>query len=542
MDGHWLGALAGGSEMGRAVRDHDWAGSPLGPPEQWPEGLRAAVSMCLSTRFPAWVMWGPDLITIYNDGYRPILGDKHASALGAPARDVWPELWDDIGPLLESVLRTGEPTWEQDRQLVVERYGFPEACNFTFSYSPIFDGDKVGGVLDLVYETTAQVVDKRRLECLSGLNSALAMAEQVTHTCLATARALSEHRADVRFAQVYLRAGDDIVLVSSTGRDDVSAERVDLHAVIAGTPVVLGGSDGGRPAAVAAFPLGGTFRGLEGAIVVGLSPVRPFDRAYRSFVEAVADAVSSALDGAYRRSVEIGEYRRISDTLQAAMLPAAHDLPTIAARYLPAVGSLAVGGDWYDVIDLDEDHRALVVGDCVGHGLDAATAMAQLRSAARAKLLEGGSPAAVLNGLDVFASQVDGAMSATVVCAIFDRPARRLTFARAGHPPPLVVGPAGARWLDQAGGPPLAIEPLRDRAEVTIEVTDDDVIILYSDGLIERRGEDLAIGMERLAGAAERLHTLSARTIADALLRETQAEQEGDDVVLVVKRISTPPT
>ena len=138
---------------------------------------------------------------------------------------------------------------------------------------------------------------------------------------------------------------------------------------------------------------------------------------YRTFVTLIADVVTSALDGAYRRTVEIGEYRRISDTLQAALLKPVSDLPTVAARYLPAAGRLAVGGDWYDVIDMGNAQRVLIVGDCVGHGLEAATVMAQLRSAARSMIFEGRDPAAVLDGLSTFACRRSRVRRAHPSCA-----------------------------------------------------------------------------------------------------------------------------
>src|SRR5690606_34542236 len=103
-------------------------------------------------------------------------------------------------------------------------------------------------------------------------------------------------------------------------------------------------------------------------LVATLSPRRPFDAEYRSFIDLVAATIGAALDSAYRRSVAVDEYRAISETLQQAMLRPSSDLPTVAARYLPAVGGLSVGGDWYDVIDIDDHRRAIVVGDCVGHG------------------------------------------------------------------------------------------------------------------------------------------------------------------------------
>jgi len=274
-------------------------------------------------------------------------------------------------------------------------------------------------------------------------------------------------------------------------------------------------------------------------MVVSLNPRRPFDANYRTFLTLIADVVSSALDGAYRRTIEIGEYRRISDTLQASMLKPASDLPTVAARYLPAVGGLAVGGDWYDVIDIGNEQRGLIVGDCVGHGLEAATVMAQLRSAARAMILEGRDPAAVLDGLDTFASSIDGAECASVVCAVFDRHKRTLTYARAGHPPPLIVNRAGVTWLDDAAGPLLSIDTDRPRATAVVDVDDGDVLLLYSDGLIERRGECLDIGLGRLAVAATQLYGDSIHRVAEGLIRLLSPETTRDDVVIVVKQLAS---
>ena len=539
-DDDWLARFADGSEMGRAIADFDWASTPLGDPSTWPEALRSAVSICLTTRFPALVVWGPELIKIYNDGYRPILGTrKHPGALGSPVQEVWPELWDYIGPLFEEVVRTAVPTWHEDERLLIERNGFPEECFFTFSYSPVFDGDAVGGVLDLVYETTGEVLTRRRLEAISTLKDALAEAAQVTDACVAAVRALAEHQDDVRTVDVYLRIEQEPVLLASTRREEVSpADRIDIESVLDGKVVVTGGDGSGRtPVQSVALPLGGTFAELEGAAVFSLNPLLPYDAEFGQFLHLVADSITSAIDRAYRRGVEVGEYRYISDTLQAAMLPPASDLPTIAARYLPAAGNLAVGGDWYDVIDLDDRRRALVVGDCVGHGLDAATVMAQLRAAARAMLVEGRRPAEVLEGLDAFAAHLDGARNATVMCVVYDRVDRRLTYARAGHPPALLQDDEGQRWLEQHGGPPLASVPGVARRDAIEDTSGEGLIVLYSDGLIERRGEPIDRGLTRLAHSLATTHGTSVHTIADELLRDLQPENTRDDVVLVVKRL-----
>ena len=437
-------------------------------------------------------------------------------------------------------MTTGVPTWETNQELILERNGYPEECFFTFSFSPLFDHCAIGGVLCVASETTAQIVDRRRLECLSRVQTQLAHSEQITDVCAGLAKALAG-LAGVRECDIYLDVAEDFVLVASTRRGDVA--QVDVSALLTETqqtPVVVGG-DGTEtmPASEYVVPVGGSFGGVRGAMVFALSPHRPFDASYRTFLKLVADVATSALDGAYRRTVEIGEYRRISDTLQAALLKPVSDLPTVAARYLPAVGRLAVGGDWYDVIDMGNAQRGLIVGDCVGHGLEAATVMAQLRSAARAMILEGRDPAAVLNGLDTFASSIRDAACASVVCAVFDREKHTLTYARAGHSPPLIVNSAGVTWLDDAGGAPLSIDTGRSRTTGVVNVDDLDVLVLYSDGLIERRGESLHIGLDRLADAATELYGESVHRMADGLIRRLRPETSRDDVVIVVKQLAS---
>ena len=99
--------LEGGGEMGALMRAKDWASTPLGAVETWPQSLRTAVSILLNSRYPMFIFWGPQLIKIYNDGYRPIPGDKHPWALGRPGMEVWPEIWSDIGPTVECVVEHG---------------------------------------------------------------------------------------------------------------------------------------------------------------------------------------------------------------------------------------------------------------------------------------------------------------------------------------------------------------------------------------------------------------------------------------------------
>src|SRR5436305_658549 len=106
------GNLAGGGEMGALMRSLDWSKTPLGPVENWPQSLRTSVSICLSSRYPMLIWWGPELVMLYNDAYRPMLGSiKHPQAMGQRGSECWPEIWDIIGPTLESVMTTGTATW-----------------------------------------------------------------------------------------------------------------------------------------------------------------------------------------------------------------------------------------------------------------------------------------------------------------------------------------------------------------------------------------------------------------------------------------------
>jgi hypothetical protein len=122
--------------MAAMVRAFDWANTPLGPIEQWPQNLRVAVGICLNSRFPMFVWWGPLLINIYNDAYVPVLGKKHPASLGKPAQPTWAEIWDVIGPQAERVMQRGEATWNQRVLLVMERHGYTEETYFDLVVQP----------------------------------------------------------------------------------------------------------------------------------------------------------------------------------------------------------------------------------------------------------------------------------------------------------------------------------------------------------------------------------------------------------------------
>lgn len=188
--------LAGGGELGALMRSKDWSATALGPIDTWPQSLRTAVSILLNSRYPMFIFWGPQHVKIYNDGYRPITGDKHPWALGRPGTEVWPEIWKDIGPMVERVVQHGEATWSDDLRLFMHRRGFPEEVFFTFSYSPIRDETGgIGGMFCACTETTTKVQGERRLKLLRDLAAAPAEARSVAEVCRLSAEVLAGNPA-----------------------------------------------------------------------------------------------------------------------------------------------------------------------------------------------------------------------------------------------------------------------------------------------------------------------------------------------------------
>ena len=129
--------LSSGGELGALIRAYDWSKTALGPIERWPQSLRTSVSICLASKFPIVLYWGPDYIVLYNDAYSSVLGSKHPWALGKKCSECWAEIWATIGPMLDGVVATGEATWSNDLLLQLERFGYAEECYFSFSFSPV---------------------------------------------------------------------------------------------------------------------------------------------------------------------------------------------------------------------------------------------------------------------------------------------------------------------------------------------------------------------------------------------------------------------
>jgi signal transduction histidine kinase/DNA-binding response OmpR family regulator len=311
------------------IASTDWSSSPLGPAPGWPGSLRTVLRLMLSSRYAMWMGWGRDLTFFCNDTYaNQTLGAKYPWALGRTAREVWAEIWDDIGPLIGHVLRTGQATWSEGLLLLLERSGYPEETYHTFSYSPA-PGDapgEIAGLFCVVIEETERVISERRIALLGSFASLLSKTQTPGEVFAAVENCLTEEARDLPFSLTYLfdPDGKTATRVAATGFDEGHAAApvqviVDgptpwpLSAIRAsGGPVVV---DLDASTSGAAWPLGpwklapsralllpiarqGENR-IAGVFVAGLNPHRPLDDAMRNFVQLFVGQLTAGLSNAF---------------------------------------------------------------------------------------------------------------------------------------------------------------------------------------------------------------------------------------------------
>ncbi|MGH8166327.1 MAG: histidine kinase dimerization/phospho-acceptor domain-containing protein, partial [Woeseiaceae bacterium] len=313
--------LSGGSEMAARMRAFDWQETPLGDPAHWPQSLRTATDILLNSRYPMFLAWGPKLALLYNDGYRPIFGNKDPAALGQPFPEVWAEIWDDIVPLVERAL-AGEATWSEDLRLFMERRGFPEEVYFTFSYSPVRDDDgAIAGMFCACTETTGKVLGERRLKTLRDLAATTGDARSVTEVCRLSAGVIASNAADVPFALLYLHENDGATARLAANVGCTAGERFSPEIIAVGpqgghrwpaAPLLgvsrlvltdldetsgLPGTPWPEPSTTALIlPLARSGQArLRGCLVVGASRRLPFDDHYERFFDLLAGGVATAL-------------------------------------------------------------------------------------------------------------------------------------------------------------------------------------------------------------------------------------------------------
>jgi serine phosphatase RsbU (regulator of sigma subunit) len=258
-------------------------------------------------------------------------------------------------------------------------------------------------------------------------------------------------------------------------------------------------------------------------------------RAYAERLAAVLDRVAAENREMYTQQ------RSIAQTLQHALLPEA--LPTlpglqVSASYVPATSGIDVGGDWYDVVPCDGQRVLLVIGDVSGHGLRAATTMASLRHAALAYASEDPSPSSVLSKLSNFVNASSPDYFATVLCVLVDVPGRSMQLSSAGHLPPLLIEDGKARFPELASDIAIGVKRDWKYHETTVQVPAGSELIAFTDGLVERRGEMLDVGLDRLRNAAVR-ESQGLEQLVQRLAHDLSSEEHHDDTAIVGIRWQT---
>ncbi|MCC5635120.1 PAS domain-containing protein [Nostoc sp. CHAB 5844] len=318
--------FVGKGEMAMRMRSLDWSQTPLGAVETWTQSLRSTLSICLNSRFPIAIYWGQESLLLYNDAWRPIVGDKHPWALGRPAREVWPEIWDDIGPELAGVLATGEGTFHNDELLSMYRFGYTEECFFEYTFNPIQgQGGVIDGVFNVVSETTYRVLNERRTRLLREA-AKTETAKTAEEFCYLMVEAFKSDPFDIPFALLYLidqdgkharlcgstDASDSSIspaVVDLTAADDTDSWAIALAARTGKFQEIndlesrfgkLPGSPWSEPPQEAmVLPIATTGQGkVTGVLVAVASPRRRLDDNYRDFFIQVVGQMAGAIANA----------------------------------------------------------------------------------------------------------------------------------------------------------------------------------------------------------------------------------------------------
>jgi len=335
--------LLGGGEMGARMREKDWSKTSLGPTDRWPQSLKTAVRIMLTSRQAMFVWWGEELINLYNDAYKAIVGGKHPEVFGQPASYVWREIWDQVGPRAESAMLNNEGTYDEALLLIMERNGYPEETYYTFSYSPVpNDQGGTGGIICANTDDTQRIIGERQLTLLRELAARTADARTFDEACALSASCLLTNPYDLPFAMIYLVDPDQhgIFLAGTCGirRNHVAVPEtltLDSDSVWPFTEVLkthqaqlvsdLGSSFGNLPTgawkqqphqavAVPISPSGQT--GKAGILVVGLNPFRLYDHNYRRFIDLVSAQIAASIANAQayeeerKRAEELAELDR----------------------------------------------------------------------------------------------------------------------------------------------------------------------------------------------------------------------------------------
>ncbi|WP_204291459.1 SpoIIE family protein phosphatase [Micromonospora gifhornensis] len=548
------------------VGRHQWSGSRLGPPEYWDLAVRAAAEIVLASPAPMVLHLSDEFFLLYNDAYAELIGDKHPRALGQPAPQVFADIWPmpGIGDVVEHTYRTGEPFLEREMTLPLRRAnGQLDQVVYVRACSPVRDSrGRIVGVLSVITETNPAIRQLQGISELAAALSATLTLDDVARVALRYAitsfdadrvsfavddgggwrlarrvRGELVDEADERLPPLWRRGPADwpapSVVSARTGRASYTDDGEPLREIAADR-------HDQKIRSLATVPLSAAV--VRGALTVGYRSPHTWSAQERVLLAASAELVGQATERARRFETQHGT----AQLLQRSMLP--ENLPglprlRIAARYDPGVDGNAAGGDFYDAFVLPTGELGVVLGDVAGHDVQAAARMGQVRAALRALALNEPRPDQVLVGLDRLVSSLGAEagtheLFVTVAFGVIDVARELLTLASAGHPAPLIRrcssdGEPRAEYVQVPAGAPLGVgyQP----ATCTVAFLPGDTLLLFSDGVVERRRHGLSHGLARLAESVAAAHSGDPRALCATATAAVPGATEDDVAVLAVE-------
>ncbi|OKL38596.1 PAS domain-containing sensor histidine kinase [Pontibacter flavimaris] len=323
--------------MGALMRAYDWESHPLGAAEHWPQSLKANIRLMLNSRFPMFIWWTKGLYMFHNDAYLPALGKKHPQALGASAREMWAEIWEQIGGITTDILENGSQFYAENLLLFLERKGFAEETYWTFSYSPAFnDAGEVEGIFCACSEETSFVFSQRRLKTLKDISDALAQVQTLEQLGSTACAVLEENAMDLPYSLLYLSnsSGSEAVLAGKSGElaDNLVPDKIPLRAGEAAWPLAQvqqtrkslvvdlpGDAAAGAAQRAAILPILRPGQDLVvGFFIAGLSDKQEYNEAIRSFHDLLTGQIGTSINSVLARQEILKRQEYLKDIFQQA--------------------------------------------------------------------------------------------------------------------------------------------------------------------------------------------------------------------------------